>query len=574
MLTAALAPSTVPAAVPAALVDATLNAAVMSAAGMTAAGGLSVPALALAERTLKAMALTKLKVTAVLLLAVSALAGALGTAAHRALLAEQPGVQDERAAKQFAYEGTRTKADTEKPKATDRYGDPLPEGAIARIGTSRLRSESSINVIAFSSDGNRLAFGNEEGHVCVFEAADGKPLLDIRPDKSRFQPVTELAFSPDGQTLAAGGYWSEIVWLLDSATGKVRHTVPNTAEGQNHWARERQGAGFRFTPDGRTLVVGGKDGALHLWDTATGTEQAALPGEKEMVRSLTLTADGQKALTAHSGGALHLWDVTNRKHVRKLAATAKYPHFSVLSPDGKAPALVSGTTELELWEPNGGRLHQIRTMAAVAGLGFTPDGTSLFVAERSGNIGVWNVRTGTKQKSLTCPGISLMEPDARMGPWLSAWFRPDGEMIAWSVFGTIRPWDLTTGQETPQLGLYRQGIEWAGFSSDGRSAAAASGTGELGVWDAATGLPHGPPRKIDMLPQPRSGPHYISASDRRRVVAITAWADVFAKRPQTGRRANPSLGSRQERRPDSTAGTSRPRLVRHSDPGQPVCRSG
>src|SRR5262249_54455435 len=152
-------------------------------------------------------------------------------------------------------------------------------------------------------------------HVC--EAADGKPLLDLQIDKVNFNPVTELAFSPDGRTLAVGGYWYESLWLIDLAMRKVRHTIPNTAPGQNLWGREWQGPGFTFTPDGRTLIVGGKEGALHLWDPVSGTEQAALRETTEPVLSLALTTNGQTALTAHRDGALHLWDLASRKHLRK-----------------------------------------------------------------------------------------------------------------------------------------------------------------------------------------------------------------------------------------------------------------
>ena len=197
--------------------------------------------------------------------------------------------------------------DMARPPAerADLLGDPLPPGAIARIGTSRLRGRGPIDVVVFSRDGRRLAYGTAMSRFYVCAAADGKPLLECKPDpRDRARPVTELAFSPDGNVLAAGGYWSEAIRLFDIGTGKLQLTIPNTAKDQAHWGREWQGPGFAFTPDGGTLVVGGKDGGLHLWDVAKGTEAPMPRVTSEPVFSLTLTADGRTALTAHNGGEL------------------------------------------------------------------------------------------------------------------------------------------------------------------------------------------------------------------------------------------------------------------------------
>jgi RNA polymerase sigma factor (sigma-70 family) len=497
-------------------------------------GTLSVPALDLAERTLKAMAMTKLKVTAALLLAVSALAGGVGALAHRMPEAEQSRLQGEPSGKKVAEEKTTPKTQTKNPILTDRYGDLLPAGAIARIGTNRLRVHNGPTVIAFSQDGRRLAYGNEDGLIHV-EAADGEPVLEFQPDKVNLNPVTELAFSPDGRTLAAGGYWYEALWLIDLVTRKIRHTIPNTAPGQNLWGRAWQGPGFAFTPDGGTLVVGGKDGALHFWDPLTGTERATLGETTEPVLSLTLTANGRAALTAHRGGALHLWDVPGRKHLRKLAGSTSFPHvyLTALSPDGKTVALAPGAAVLELWDPDGGRRHQLRTAAPVVGLSFTPDGASLLVADGDGCVTVWDVQTGKKRKALACEDVSLRGTDGNIQPRPSAWFRSDGKVMAWGIPGVIRAWDLTTGQESPQLGLYREGIHWAGFSADGRLLRVGGVTGELDVWDAATCLPHGARRKIAMPPGARFGPHYLPASDRGKVVAVTSVEDIV-EHPKPG----------------------------------------
>src|SRR5262249_4054830 len=109
----------------------------------------------------------------------------------------------------------------------------------------------------------------------------------------------------DGRTLAAGGFWCETLRLFDLTTRRLTQTIPNTVEGQNRWSREWQGPTVAFSPDGRTLIVGGKDGALHLWETATGRAQGVLRVTAQCVVSLTLAVDGRSVLTAHSGGVLH-----------------------------------------------------------------------------------------------------------------------------------------------------------------------------------------------------------------------------------------------------------------------------
>jgi RNA polymerase sigma factor (sigma-70 family) len=537
LLATGLSPSTTTAAVPALLAAPTVKAATAFAAKSTTASGLvSAGVAALAEGGLKAMLVTKLKVVGTLVLVLGVLVTGAGLLSNKAgfgqLLAEIPRDEPKTAARTVEA----AKPEAERALRVDRYGDPLPEGAIARVGTNRLRTHNSVAVIAFSQDGRRLAYGSENGQVHVCEAADGKPLLDVRPDNT-IHPITELAFSPDGRILAASGYWSQVIWLIDVASQKIQHTIPNAAVDQGRWARAWQGQAFSFSPDSRTLIVGGKDGALHLWDIVTNTEQAVLSEEKKLITSLTLTADGRTALTAHYGGGVHLWDVTNRKHLRKLAATAEHPHFTAVAPDGKTVALAMASTELELWDLNGGRLHQMRSAAPLAGLGFTPDGASLLVADGNGSIAAWDVRTGKSQNVLTCEGVSQREPDARMGPKPSAWFRPDAKGVAWAINGTVRPWDLATRQETPRLDWYRQGIGWAGFSADGRLLRAGGQTGELGVWDAATGQAHVPPRKTDLSPDPRFlGLHCTPALDRGMVVVVTPYFNIGTNpNPREGR---------------------------------------
>src|SRR5205085_900514 len=153
--------------------------------------------------------------------------------------------------------------------------------------------------------------------VLVCEAATGKPLLEIPPNPAHRTPATEVAFSADGKLLAVGGYWAKEVRLFDLEKRVLLRSFPNTANKHERWARSWQGTGFAFTPDGRTLVVGGKDGGLHLWDVASGAERLSLAGSMEPALNLALTADGRTAMTSHYGGEIHLWSVAEGQRLRK-----------------------------------------------------------------------------------------------------------------------------------------------------------------------------------------------------------------------------------------------------------------
>jgi WD40 repeat protein len=87
-------------------------------------------------------------------------------------------------------------------RRTDLYGDPLPEGAIARCGTVRFRHGDLIQGVSFAPDGKMIASIGSDDALSVWEAATGRELHSIHGDIGDFRGV---AFSSDSKLLAAGG---------------------------------------------------------------------------------------------------------------------------------------------------------------------------------------------------------------------------------------------------------------------------------------------------------------------------------------------------------------------------------
>src|SRR5437764_424422 len=82
--------------------------------------------------------------------------------------------------------------------STDHSSDPLPKGAVARLGTSRFRVAMAVESLAVAPDGKTVACTDRKGVLYVFDATNGKVQYTVR--KEGF--LSGAAFSPDGSTLA------------------------------------------------------------------------------------------------------------------------------------------------------------------------------------------------------------------------------------------------------------------------------------------------------------------------------------------------------------------------------------
>ncbi len=183
------------------------------------------------------MTLTKRKIMAVLLLAVGGLALATDLLTRR------------------------VRGESQSPR-TDRYGDDLPSGALARFGTVRFRQGNSIYALDLSPDGRSLLTVGGNNILHLWDVATGKELRHF-PEEKRPNTSYAAVFSPDGQTFATGGFFGFSLW--QTSTGKRLRYVELGAV-----------YSLAFAPDGKTLAASTLTNGPSLWDVASGKKVAQL----------------------------------------------------------------------------------------------------------------------------------------------------------------------------------------------------------------------------------------------------------------------------------------------------------
>jgi RNA polymerase sigma factor (sigma-70 family) len=508
--------------VPAPLEEATVRVASAFAAGQGA--GVSAPVAALAEGWLKVRAATRLTLGALLLVAAGVVLVGTGGLAYQVLAGKQPRPAPEGLVQPDAGNGRRARPEGDTTARADRYGDPLPPGALARLGTVRFRHPGQIDALALSPDGKTLATGGYPGRIWLWDAATGRPAGKLQGPPGH---VLALQFSPDGRLLAAAGSIDAAqveagrTVLLDLGTGKPRHTLEHL-----RWARcvafspdgttlavgcdqdgfgtwdvatgkagpplpGNLGAGFAsiaFSPDGRLLAAGGYDKAVRLWDWRGGKEVGRLDAGS-IVRSLAFSADGKTLLTGQDGPQfVQLWDVAARRPFRDFKGHKGWKGglfpgsvYSVtFSPDGRTVTSGGDDGAVFVWDAATAEVHGSHQdgVGSVHGVAFLPDGKTLAAAGTVGRVELLDPATGKERPPF----------DEHTAGLADMALSPDGKLLATaSADQTIRLWDLTTGRTVRVLRGHTKGVLSVGFAPDGRSLVSGGSDGTVRLWDVGTG---------------------------------------------------------------------------------------
>jgi WD40 repeat protein len=366
-------------------------------------------------------------------------------------------------------------ADLDASARTDQYGDPLPPGALLRLGTVRWRS--CARFLAFTPDGKTLVTGDVAFHgdaIRCWDAATGKESGGFRVGHL----LMAFALSPDGKTLALNsGEDPKGIDLVSVPDGKIIRQFAGMATYPDH---------LDFSRDGKTLAAVDDQGAVRLFDVATGETVLDLSGNADLFYSTAFSPDGKKIALVGLGYTLRILEIGSKKELLKpWPRRDKVPRLDVrFSPDGKRLAWVGDDKKtFALWDAETGKpLLQFRGSAEeIRTVRFSPDGKRIASADAEDlTIRIWDAETGNELRKIA----------ASCGSAGAFAFSPDGKRLAtvadWQ--GVVHLWDLETGKELSQPGEHLGDLCFAGFSPDGRTALTACRDQVVRIWGADRGV--------------------------------------------------------------------------------------
>jgi RNA polymerase sigma factor (sigma-70 family) len=506
LLASALAEKSTPQAVGAMLAIKTAKAAASLAAGKTVAQTiLSAQALALAEEAMKGMFAINLKV-AVAAVALGLVIGGAGVAGYHTLgggsnvdSATPAATQSEPPKKVDVAKQAKQQTPT-----VDANGDPLPTGAIARLGADRWRHDKA----------------------------------------------SVTAFLPDGKTVITAGHGDRTIRYWEYPSGKeiVSRRITPPAENVGKGALGSGGSGFvavAASVDGKTIAVSDGQPVVYLYEAVTGkelhklawTQDEAVPdnGFGLRARNLAFSPNGGHLAVLEGNGIIRVWDWAKAKEIHRFKADSADPRVLTYSPDGQAIATISlakgADKALTFWNPvTGAKVGQIRNenfIGRESSFAFSPDGKTLAVpgfVGPNGGVAIYAARplllldaaTGKETGRLPDAGFPVV-------------FGKDGSKLYTAnqlKLAELIEWDVAIQKPLRRLPTSLRPIDLMTLSPDGKTLICyVNGPSFFDISGKDIELSGGPAKELTALRFLPDGKHLLVAAGR----AVQKW-DVAASK--------------------------------------------
>jgi dipeptidyl aminopeptidase/acylaminoacyl peptidase len=329
-------------------------------------------------------------------------------------------------------------ADTEFADTTlDAFGKAHPQLGIIR-GRKAIKATKmarrpvkthSTTFTRFSADGQRLATGNGEGELLVFDIGTRRLVGQLSAHSGW---VFSGVLSADARTALTVGTDDFVrLWDVDTEEQLAEWEAP---DGDVHAVRQDESSGkvyvagdggvvhvldarlqplaemgrhlgpipsLDLSPDGRRLATVSRDETLRIWDVKQRTDVATLSDHTDDVYAVAYSRDARWLATGGYDRRVIVRDGQTGQPCRTLTGHTDWVFGVAFSPDGATLATGSGDGTIRLWQVSTGKcLRVLKASKTVSGVDFQPQGLLLASSGLTGNLRLWNWAEGTVMDTL------------------------------------------------------------------------------------------------------------------------------------------------------------------------------
>jgi WD40 repeat protein len=327
------------------------------------------------------------------------------------------------------------------PKPQPKSGKPTDDmPALGKTPTHIILGQHKGRAKAadFSPDGQFIVSGGgtieQFGEAVIYDTASRKKLGDLEVEGG-LHYLTDIAFGPRGQRIAAGSFPDRAVVVWDATSKNVLQRL-KLSQYPNDVA---------FSPDGSLLAVA--ESGYHpdrskrffgpcdvsIWNLGTGERTFELKGNSSGANSASFSPDGKTVTSGGSDGSIRVWDLETGKQIRAWSAGASVADVVCL-PDGNRVASTGAAGNVSIWQLKSGVLDKTLRFSGAKGTAIACDAEAGWIAcaDYRGIVRVWNnegqLKFQFKAHDQVIQGLAFSGDGKRL---VSA--SHDSKVIAWSM---------------------------------------------------------------------------------------------------------------------------------------------
>jgi WD40 repeat protein len=389
------------------------------------------------------------------------------------------------------------------PKAREALEQALQQSHVQAV----MPHKGLVMNAVFSPDGRLVATAAESDNVKVWEANNGKLVVELPPqeDMTKYKwGARNLTFSPNGNFLVASNWQAGTVRVWDARTWQP---ITMLKASQAETGKGATINSVTFSPDSKFLVTTNEESSPRVWDVATWKQIATLPGQdattppaqkKETPPKQEDKVQPAEALSPTLAATPEAEKAVDKPAEKKGGHTSAV-YSAAFSPDERL-IVTTGRNSIQLWSVDGWKnlaalTPKSKIASTVYNAVFSPDNKFIVSGNHDRSSRVWDVETRAEVSVIYHPNIVYKVAVSPNGELLATacWDRKVRIWKQWQKGDVYAPWRFTTAQPeklpegpVPQLVSEMRGhANWiysVAFSPDGNYVVTGCGDKTARVW--------------------------------------------------------------------------------------------